>query len=48
MLELWTLTPPQHPSRREDGTFLPGSEAAKEAGHKGGEVHAAAIAGADK
>jgi hypothetical protein len=24
--------------RREDGTFLPGSEAAKEAGHKGGEA----------
>lgn len=34
----------KQPGRREDGTFLPGSEAAKEAGHKGGEAHAAAVA----
>lgn len=27
-----------HPGRNEDGTFTKGSEAAKEAGHKGG-VH---------
>lgn len=38
----------QHPGRRVDGTFLPGSDVAKEAGHKGGEVNAAAVAAQDR